>query len=188
VSIERPSRGGNLSPEFAILGFLFSGPLHGYDLHQRFRADLGHVWHVSQSQLYAILKRLEGQGALSAHVIHQQELPDRRVLRMTASGRRRFLAWLELEVSSNARSIRLEFLTRLYFVRRFRPEKSQQVYDAQREEVEGRTQHLKNTLAAVPDDQVFNRLSLDLRIKQMQLIIRWLDDIKILVSHKEAVR
>ncbi len=31
---------GNISPEFALLGFLIVGPSHGYDLHQRFMAEL----------------------------------------------------------------------------------------------------------------------------------------------------
>jgi DNA-binding PadR family transcriptional regulator len=54
-----PSRAGTLSPEFALLGFLLTGPQHGNDLHRHLRAELGHVWHLSQSQAYAILKRLE---------------------------------------------------------------------------------------------------------------------------------
>lgn len=52
-------RSGNLSPEFALLGFLWAGSMHGYDLHRRMNEQLGHVWHLSQSQAYAILKRLE---------------------------------------------------------------------------------------------------------------------------------
>jgi DNA-binding PadR family transcriptional regulator len=57
---------GNVSPEYALLGFLIAGPSHGYDLHQRFRVELGQVWHLSQSQAYAILKRLEQHGDISA--------------------------------------------------------------------------------------------------------------------------
>ena len=103
---------GNISPEFALLGFLLAGPSHGYDLHQRFLTDLGQVWHLSQSQAYAILKRLEERGDISTQVIQQEKLPARQLLHITEAGRRRFFEWLELGVGKNARSIRLEFLTR----------------------------------------------------------------------------
>src|SRR5919108_1514929 len=104
---------GNVSPEFALLGFLIAGPSHGYDLHQRFVVELGYVWHLSQSQAYAILKRLENRGDISAHMIEQEKLPARQMLRITETGRRRFFEWLELGIGKTARSIRLEFLTRL---------------------------------------------------------------------------
>ena len=48
----------------ALLGYLYGGPSHGYDLHRRVMADLGEVWHLSQSQAYSILKRLEKQGEI----------------------------------------------------------------------------------------------------------------------------
>src|SRR5688572_6523858 len=87
-------RTGNLSPEFALLGFLIEEPTHGYDLHQRFVAELGHVWHMSQSQAYAILKRLEQRGDIKAHVVEQEKLPARQMLRITSQGRRRFNEWM----------------------------------------------------------------------------------------------
>ena len=33
-----------------------------HDLYRRFEAELGGIWHISQSQMYAVLKRLEAQG------------------------------------------------------------------------------------------------------------------------------
>jgi len=32
-------------------------------------------------------------------------------------------------------------------------------------------------LAHVPEDQTFNRLSLDLRVRQMKLIQRWMEEV-----------
>lgn len=170
-----------------MLGFLLAGPQHGYDLHRRFQAELGQVWHLSQSQAYAILKRLETRGALSSHLIEQKKLPPKQVLRITAAGRRRFNDWLESRVSRNARSIRLEFLTRLYFIRLYKPEKTRQIYDAQRAEVEIGIRRLEDILDRVPPEQVFNRLSLDLRLRQMQLILTWLDEIRNQVLALEAI-
>ena len=84
----------NLSPEFAILGFLVAGPSHGYDLHQKFQVELGNVWHLSQSQAYAILKRLETRGDITSQQVEQDKLPPRQLLYITETGKRRFEEWL----------------------------------------------------------------------------------------------
>ncbi len=170
---------GNISPEFALLGFLLAGPSHGYDLHQRFEAELGQVWHLSQSQAYTILKRLETRGDITTQVIEQEKLPARQLLHITAAGRRRFFEWLESGVGKNSRSIRLEFLTRLYFAQLHRPENLAQIYNAQFAEVEATIARLEDLLEHLPPEQVFNHLSLDLRLQQMRLIQNWMAEIKI---------
>jgi PadR family transcriptional regulator, regulatory protein AphA len=168
---------GNLSPEFALLGFLVAGPSHGYDLHQRFVVELGHVWHMSQSQAYTILKRLEQRGDINAQIVEQNKLPARQMLRITAQGRRHFNEWME-DISVNSRSIRLEFLTRLYFARIYKPEKVMQIYEAQCDEIKMTIERLETLLANLPPEQQFNQLSLDLRLRQMKLIQDWMSDIK----------
>lgn len=169
---------GNLSPEFALLGFLISGQSHGYDLHQKFTTELGHVWHLSQSQAYAILKRLETRGDISAHIVEQEKLPARQMLRITAQGRKRFFLWLELGIGTNARSIRLEFLTRLFFAQLHRPESISQIYGAQSVEIESSIVKLETLIEHLPPEQVFNRLSLDLRLQQLRLIQNWMAKIR----------
>ena len=169
---------GNISPEYALLGFLIGGPSHGYDLHQRFTTELGHVWHVSQSQAYAILKRLEQRSDISAQVVEQEKLPARQLLRITSQGRQRFFEWLETGIATNSRSIRLEFLTRLYFTQLHRPENIAQIYQAQAEEIEAIIERLESLLEHLPPEQVFNRLSLDLRLQQMRLIQNWMAEIR----------
>lgn len=169
---------GNVSPEYALLGFLVTGPSHGYDLHQRFLAELGQVWHLSQSQAYAILKRLETRGDISAQVLEQEKLPARQMLHITEPGRRRFFEWLELGIGTTARSIRLEFLTRLYFTQHYRPEQIAQIYSAQVAKIEETIRRLESLLEHLPPDQVFNRLSLDLRLQQMRLIQTWMAEIR----------
>ena len=171
-------RTGNVSPEFALLGFLIAGSSHGYDLHQRFVSELGQVWHLSQSQAYAILKRLENRGDISAQIIEQEKLPARQVLYITERGRRRFFEWLELGIGTTARSIRLEFLTRLYFSRLHRPEDTAKIYQAQSTEIESTIARLEILLAHLPPEQIFNRLSLDLRLRQMRLIQNWMAEIR----------
>ena len=168
---------GNISPEFALLGFLIAGPSHGYDLHQRCNVELGHVWHVSQSQAYAILKRLEQHGDITAQVVEQDKLPARQMLYITAQGRLRFDKWMG-DIGAKSRSIRLEFLTRLYFARIYKPEKIGQIFEAQCNGIKSAIERLETLLANLPPEQQFNQLSLDLRLRQMKLIQGWMSDIK----------
>lgn len=178
VSTKRPSHhSGTLSPEFALLGLLVERPSHGYDLHQRLVSELGKVWHLSQSQAYSIIKRLERRGDISARAVQRDKLPARQVLHVTAAGRRRFMGWLEAGAGTNARSIRLELLTRLYFANLRIPEKAAGIFSMQLAEIEKDIRRLEETLAELPPQQVYNRLSLDLRLRQMELIRQWMSEI-----------
>lgn len=167
---------GSLSPEMALLGLLYSGPSHGYDLHRKVITDLGEVWHLSQSQAYAILKRLEAQGEISAEAMAQEKLPSRQVLSMTERGRERFLSWLEATSAGSTRAIRMEFVTRLYFLRMYFPHKIAQAFDAQRLEAQNQIQRLDNLHQELPVDRPFSRISLDLRLKQLRVVLEWLDE------------
>jgi DNA-binding PadR family transcriptional regulator len=167
---------GTLSPEYALLGMLMAGPSHGYELHQRFITDLGHVWHLSESQAYSVLKRLEERGLVSARP--EKGKPRRRqALGITPRGRREFLAWLENGVGTNARSIRLEFLTRLYYVNLYEPARAPSVFAQQMAEIESSIGRLQELTASVPAPETYNHLSLDLRLRQMQLIRDWMAEI-----------
>ena len=52
--------------ELAILGLLGDGPLHGYEIRRRLRAQMGLVTNVSFGSLYPALARLEASGDLVA--------------------------------------------------------------------------------------------------------------------------
>lgn len=167
---------GTLSPEMALLGLLYNAPGYGYDLHRKVVADLGQVWHLSQSQAYAILKRLEVRGDVSAKEILQAKLPPRQLLKMTSQGRQRFLDWLDTPSGGSTRAIRMEFVTRLYFLDKFFPEKLIQAFDRQRAEAKAHIRRLEKTLVELPEEQIYNRMSLDLRLKQLRIVLDWLDD------------
>jgi PadR family transcriptional regulator AphA len=167
----------NISPEFALLGFLIAGPGHGYDLHQKFQAELGNVWHLSQSQAYAILKRLEARGDITSQQVEQDKLPPRQILHITNHGQQSFEEWL-LESGRNARSIRLEFLTRLYFARQHYPDQIARIYAAQCAEIRANIERLEVSISRVPSEQIYNRLSLDLRLRQLRLIQDWMREIQ----------
>jgi DNA-binding PadR family transcriptional regulator len=167
---------GTLSPEMALLGQLFGAPGHGYDLHRKVVSDLGQVWHLSQSQAYSILKRLETQGDISAEEIIQERLPSRQLLSMTEQGRKRFLDWLETPSGGSTRAIRMEFVTRLYFLRMYMPEKLPEAFERQRAEAKSHIERLKQAQNELPGEQIYNRMSLDLRLKQLDTVLEWLDE------------
>lgn len=172
----KPHYVGTLSPEMALLGLLYGAPGHGYDLHRKVVSDLGHVWHLSQSQAYAILKRLETQGDISMEEITQQKLPSRQLLHLTPQGCERFLTWLDTPSGGSTRAIRLEFITRLYFLNQYFPQKIATAFDRQRVEAETHIQRLEEMRDHLPEDQVYNRMSLNMRLEQLKAVLDWLDE------------
>jgi DNA-binding PadR family transcriptional regulator len=104
-------------PDEVLLGLIQARPAHGYDLLARFRspAHLGRIWTLSTSQLYAVLKRLEGAGDIIGQTIRAPDAPPRTVYTITPAGRRRLMAWLEeADLPTGMRHIRVLFLSRLY--------------------------------------------------------------------------
>jgi len=167
---------GTLSPEMALLGLLYGAPGHGYDLHRKVITDLGQVWHLSQSQAYAILKRLEARGEILVEEIPQEKLPPRQLLHITSQGRTHFLDWLDAPSGGSVRAIRMEFVTRLYFLSLYLPGKIAQAFDRQRVEAASHIQRLEKTLTELPHEQIHNRMSLEMRLKQLKAVLEWLDE------------
>jgi PadR family transcriptional regulator AphA len=106
--------------EYALLGLLWKGPQHGYELTRAFAPDqaLGAICRLEQSQLYAFLKKLEHLGYLEGRQEAQEGRPARRVLALTATGQSEFRQWVESPVL-RPREVRLQFLLKLYFAREF---------------------------------------------------------------------
>jgi DNA-binding PadR family transcriptional regulator len=172
----QPHHIGTLSPEMALLGLLYDAPGHGYDLHRKVVADLGQVWHLSQSQAYSILKRLESQRDISVEEIPQDKLPSRQLFCMTEQGRKRFLDWLDAPSGGSTRAIRMEFVTRLYFLHLYMPDKLPFTFEQQKMEARYHIQRLEKMRADLPPEQIYNRMSLDMRLKQLRLVLEWLDE------------
>jgi DNA-binding PadR family transcriptional regulator len=168
----------SLSPEYALLGLLYQRPAHGYELHQRLVTDLGQIWHISLSQAYNILNRLEAHGFITGNLLEQEKLPSRRQFRLTDPGRERFEAWLQAPTGCSVRAIRVEFTTRLYFANMIAKERAFSLIKSQIAETQGGIERLQKDLTSTPEDQTFNRLGLELRIKQLGSIIDWLSTCK----------
>ena len=169
------ARASDLSPEHVLLGLLDQRPAHGYQLHLRLTQELGSLWHLSQSQTYSTLKRLEGRSWITATPHPQENLPDRRLLRLTPEGRRRFQAWLHAPTASSLRAIRVEFLTRLHFAAGRGPDLVRRLIDEQALRVEEDLRRL-DAERTLPFNHPITDLAHELRLRQLASVLPWLDE------------
>jgi len=103
--------------EYALLGALITGPRHGYEIRSYLKEGLGATWTIPTSQLYALLKRLEELGYVESSLESQASRPAKRVFELTNEGRRAFLDWVHAPVR-HVRDLRVEFLAKLFFIRK----------------------------------------------------------------------
>lgn len=83
-----------MSLRYALLAALHESPATGYDLTQRFRERLGHVWNASHQQIYRELARLHEVGHVAMEAQPRTDRPDRKLYRITHSGAQALQAWL----------------------------------------------------------------------------------------------
>lgn len=102
--------------EIALLGFLYSQPMHGYELYKEISnlSGVGLVWRIKMSNLYAMLRRLEMNGWVTAKTAQEGNRPLRNLFQITAEGRRKFDKWLVAPVNKG-RDFRIVFLLKMYF-------------------------------------------------------------------------
>lgn len=174
----------SLTPDETLLGLLAAEARHGYQLLDCFRdpAQLGNVWALSTSQLYAVLKRLSAQGLIMGETVTSPDAPDRTEYRLTPEGVQRLEAWLtEPNPSASVRRVRVEFLSRLYIARLLNLP-TLGIVRAQKESCRLRR------AARVEDRDAFapgvGRLALELEIAQLDAIMQWIDRCE-LVPHQE---
>ena len=159
-------------PQVILLGFLMPGPQHGYRLHQEFERELGQVWYIGRSQLYAYLKQLAGAGLVRVETEPSDSYPPRKVYRLMPAGERAFQRWLK-EPTPFLRQIRIEFLARLYFYRRLSLPGMEELIARQKAVLAARIGGQQR--AAEEAEDVFTRLVAEFRQGQLEAVIRWLD-------------
>ncbi len=166
-------------PDDLLLGLLASRPQHGYELLASFEipSELGRVWTMSHSQVYAVLKRLELRGLVRGRSVRGQDAPDRVVYGVTAAGRRKLEGWLEdAAPSASVRSIRVVFISKLYVAERLgRP--LDPIIDRQTAACLDRLRALEATRGEAVS--VTEQRSLDFVIGQLKAAIIWLDRLRV---------
>jgi len=161
-----------VSPQPALLGFLMARPRHGYELYQELSRELGRVWELGLSKLYAELNQLEEAGLVEPQTEPQSGRPARKVYHLTPEGRAVFLEWVR-QPTPYLRHIRVEFLARLYFFRRLSLDGLDEAVARQQAVCRAQIERFEQ-LAGEADD-AFRRCVLEFRRGQLEAVVHWLD-------------
>jgi len=173
--MEYPRRSRGLAVEFAVLGHLVDASMHGYELRDRMASGLGAFWRIASSQLYKVLHRLDEQGWVSCVVESPSAGPARNVYRATDVGREAFWGWAASPVR-HVRRIRVEFLAKVYFLRRLSPDRVGALVDGQLDVLRELYGHLNARERIETDDIDLGRLAASYRRSQVAGTIRWIEE------------
>jgi DNA-binding PadR family transcriptional regulator len=175
-------------PDPVVLGLLAACPSHGYQLLEAFHApdQLGRVWTMSTSQLYAVLKRLEQQGLIAGREIASPDAPPRTEYGLTDAGHDCLLRWLnDRQPSASVRRVRVEFLSRLYLARLLN-QPTAPIVRYQKVACQHQRHLLVDQRDATPPGIGF--LALEFMITQLEGILQWIDRCEMVDAHGEEKR
>ena len=174
--MEYRSRSRGLAVEHAILGFLLEAPMHGYELRDRLAQGLGGFWQIASSQLYLVLHRLEDQGWVECAAAEARSGgPARNVYRTTQAGEEAFWKWAASPVP-HARQLRVEFLAKVYFLRRLAPNRLAALVEGQIAVLRRLSGHLEERSSIETDDAGLGALTLSFRQSRIRGTIGWLEE------------
>lgn len=174
-----------LTPDETILGLLAAQTRHGYELIDCFRttAQLGRVWSMSTSQIYAVLKRLETQGLIDGRQVTQENAPPRTEYTLTEAGEVRLLAWLYAAAPSpSIRRVRVEFLSRLYIARLLNAPTGEIVREQRTACIHERERLRQEQEHAAPG---IDYLALEFVIGQLDAVLQWIDRCELVPKEEE---
>lgn len=168
----RPANRSRNTAEYPVMGMLLEGPLHGYHICRRLGEEIGSMWKLGKSQVYALLAKLEREGLVTHDRVGQDNLPAKKVFSLTPQGAQVVREWLDQPVS-HFRDMRLEFVTKLWFVRQACPDRERLVIEKQldvcREKVnvfEGLKESCGNQIKV---------MSIEFRVAVIKATVSWLD-------------
>jgi PadR family transcriptional regulator, regulatory protein AphA len=154
------------------MGMLLGGPLHGYDICRRLGEGIGSIWKLGKSQIYALLAKLEREGLVIHERVGQDNLPAKNIFSLTPEGIQVVKEWLEQPVN-HFRDMRLEFVTKLWFIRQAFPEPERLLIEKQLG-VCGEKVTVLEGLKDSCGNQV-EALSIDFRVTVIRATVSWLE-------------
>jgi DNA-binding PadR family transcriptional regulator len=165
-----------LSLELALLGILRRRPMHAYEMHHQLAQAnaLGLIWRLKQSQLYALLGRLEEEGYIAGVTEPQGIRPPRKVLHLTPAGEAAFLHWLITPVA-HGRDFRQEFLAKLFFAHQEGPDYVQSLLEQQRTTCQAMLAEMQAKASTREANNPYAWLVYEFRVSQLSAILTWLD-------------
>jgi DNA-binding PadR family transcriptional regulator len=166
-----------LTIEYILLGLLIEQPMCGYDLFKEIISlrGISLVWHVKQSQLYAILEKIEKEGYLVSNIISNRPSPFRKEYIVTDKGREVFSDWVCKPVY-HGRDMRQEFLARLYFARLMNDQILIELLQNQKITCQSWIDTLIHQKEQLNDSQPYEKMVFDYRVSQVEAMIHWLDE------------
>lgn len=165
-----------LGIEQALLGFLWQRPMHAYELHQYLSGSEAfmQVWPLKQSNVYALLAKLEEGGYLASTTEQQGTRPPRRVFQLTPTGKAVYAHWVTQPVAEG-QNFRLEFLARLFFATQEGPKTVATLLEQQRCACHAWLDQLQTEVAQGHAKDYFDQVVYQFRIGQIEAILCWLE-------------
>lgn len=156
---------------FCILGALYGGPAHGYNLCRELKGRLGEIWRLHTSHIYALLAGLEKDGLVSHERVDQEARPTKKVFHITDEGRFVFVVWVRSPVM-NVHDIHSEFLTKLHFAQSDSPTAVEDLITSQLSVCRGNEKQLWSTRRLCKTNT--ERRGLDFRLAMLNAVEAWL--------------
>jgi PadR family transcriptional regulator, regulatory protein AphA len=173
-----PRRQSPLTNEYILLGFLHQQPGYGYDIYKELNGLVGLalVWHVKQSQLYALLDKLEMDGLLESRFEAADPRPARKMYTLTEDGQQLFMQWVCSPVG-HGRDMRQIFLAKLYFARQLGDDITRELVEQQIAVCKGWLEEHRTRLAQLDGDRDYERIVYRYRITNEEAMLAWLQEV-----------
>jgi PadR family transcriptional regulator, regulatory protein AphA len=171
-----------MSLRYALLAALHEAPATGYELTQRFRRRLAHVWSASHQQVYRELGKLHEEGKLAMTEVPQLDKPDRKLYQITGSGQDDLRQWLATPQPGPV--TRDPLLVKLFAGDLLDPSAMEAEVRERRAETQRQLETFKaiereyfTEPAALPMHYHMQYLALRRGITAMQATLKWLDEL-----------
>jgi DNA-binding PadR family transcriptional regulator len=174
---------GRNPAEYPVLGILALGEAHGYDICLRLRKEIGSIWRLGKSQVYALLGRLERDGLVVHERVGQENLPARNIFSITPAGQEIFEEWVSIPVN-HVRDMRLELLAKLWFARQAGSNREKMLLEKQLTVCRDHVKRLE-ALKASCSTEIESR-SIGFRLMVVHGAVSWLEEIRVQTGNQPS--
>jgi DNA-binding PadR family transcriptional regulator len=162
--------------EYAVLGLVAHRESSGYDLAQAAARGIGYIWAPSRSQIYKVLRRLEGRGLIVRRDVAQRGKPDKALYRVTPAGRKTLVDWIE-EVEDEPTGGPSIFLLKILFAWAAPPAAGLAQLDAYERHLQRVVAHFEERVRLLPpDDPPHSLAALKHGIARGRTTLRWIEE------------
>lgn len=167
---------------YAVLGCLTIEPMSGYGIRRFLERTVAHFWSESPGQIYPTVRKLEADGLIRGRTEPGERGRDRRVYRITDTGRQELRAWLA-EPPAPARP-RYEHTLKLFFGHEAGPDASLRHVERLRRQTEETLAHyrrrekeLRERARAEPNSQApYWLVVLRGGVRYSEMVMDWCDE------------